>query len=96
MKTAIALGAGFLLLAAHPAFAEDCHVDDPTGSALNLRAAPNGKVIGKLRNFDPITIIEYSVDERDNTWARIETRDKARRKGYIFRQFVLCPSDSEG
>lgn len=41
-----------------------CQVTDPTGTPLNVRATPNGKVIKTLKNGRKVFIIKTAYDEQ--------------------------------
>jgi uncharacterized protein YraI len=60
-----------------------CIVTDPTGTPLNIRAAPNGEIIGTLRNGVSVTISGTVYDSRGRLWANIGI-------GWVFREFISC------
>ncbi len=72
----------FFLIAPAPGQAK-CVVTDPTGTPLNIRATPNGKIIGTLRNGASVAILDTAYDSRGRPWAYIGT-------GWVFREFVTC------
>ena len=39
-----------LMLSPAPAWAQECVVNDPTGTPLNVRTRPNGAIVGALYN----------------------------------------------
>ena len=54
-----AIAAAILAAAVTPAFAAgECVVDDPTGTPLNVRSAPNGPIVTTLRNGTRLEVIE--------------------------------------
>jgi uncharacterized protein YgiM (DUF1202 family) len=75
---------------------ETCTVTDPTGTALNVRKSPNGKVIGSIKNGKIVTILGISItsgaseaiDKKDRAWAKV--RGTAGSTGWILRDFVTC------
>jgi uncharacterized protein YgiM (DUF1202 family) len=67
---------------------ETCTVTDPTGTALNVRKSPNGKVIGSIKNGKIVTILGVSIDKKDRAWAKV--RGSAGSTGWILRDFVTC------
>ncbi|WP_244958822.1 SH3 domain-containing protein [Neisseria shayeganii] len=80
---------------------EVCKVTDPTGTPLNVRAAPNGMVQGKLRNFTRVTIVDYDSDDKGNEWAYVRWQGQPLRRdrrvspnkgheGWVFREFISC------
>lgn len=94
MKTTVS----FLFLLVVMAFAgtqaraEQCKVTDPTGTPLNVRSWPNGKITGKVGNGTVVYIEDSSTDDNGKAWARIGTY---RRKnyvilGWVYREFISC------
>ena len=75
-----------LMATATGAWAQDCVVNDPTGTPLNVRAEPNGQILGALHNGAMVRIVETTADGR---WAYIEPVDAGQR-GWVFRQFLVC------
>ena len=43
---------------------ERCKVTDPTGTPLNVRAKPNGKITGTLANGTLVAIVESADEDR--------------------------------
>ena len=95
MKTTIC----FLFLVGVLAFAgvqnakaDQCKVTDPTGTPLNVRASPNGRMTGKVRNGTIVYIEQYSSDRKGKPWARIGTY-RGRNYvilGWVYREFISC------
>jgi hypothetical protein len=84
--------AGSLMLAAMTtdAFAQRrCTVDDPSGTPLNVRAQPNGQILGALHNGVRVVISDISTDNRGRRWALITPMDEGRR-GWVFRDYLAC------
>lgn len=73
-----------------PALAETetCIVADPTGTTLNVRKSPNGKVIGSIQNNKTVKILGLSIDKKGRSWAKV--RGNAGSTGWILRDFVTC------
>jgi hypothetical protein len=71
---------------------EVCRVTDPTGTPLNIRDFPNGKVITTLENGTIVIIEEIAPDDRGRPWARVATNDRSNYKiwGWVFREFISC------
>jgi uncharacterized protein YgiM (DUF1202 family) len=67
---------------------ETCTVSDPTGTALNVRKSPNGKVIGSIKNDKTVKILGLSIDKKGRAWAKV--RGNAGSTGWILRDFVTC------
>jgi hypothetical protein len=84
---------GVLAIAgAQTAKAEQCKVTDPTGTPLNLRASPNGRIVGKVRNGTIVYIERSSTDDNGRAWAKIGTyrRSKYVILGWVYREFISC------
>ena len=58
-----------------------CLVNDPSTTPLNLRAGPNGTIIGTLANRQTVRILEQTVDERGRSWARVTVTSGPGRRG---------------
>lgn len=69
-----------------------CKVMDPTGSPLNIRQSPNGKVVNKLKNGREVYITNLSYDNKNRPWAYIEGYYKGdyRYWGWAYREFLSC------
>ncbi len=69
-----------------------CKVTDPTGTPLNVRASPNGRVINRLRNGREVEILESGRDSRGRSWVYVGGYYKGRWRswGWVFREFVSC------
>jgi hypothetical protein len=65
-----------------------CAVKDPTGTLLNVRAKPNGRVIARLKN-DTLVAIDDST--AGNKWSRISFK-KGRKQltGWVLRDYLGC------
>jgi hypothetical protein len=53
-----------------PAFALDCIVADPTGTPLNIRMSPNGKIVATARKGTRIQVFEgeEKYDDQNRAW----------------------------
>lgn len=87
----IALAAAALLIAG-PAEAQRrlCTVDDPSDTPLNLRAAPNGRILGAINNGVDVLVVQVVTDARGRAWAQVRTRERRPRTGWVFRRFIYC------
>jgi uncharacterized protein YraI len=91
MKPAIlasaALAAAFAttLSAAHAA---SCMVSDPTGTPLNMRESPNGRIVGTLRNGVFVTMRDV-VEVRGQRWAELAS-NRAGGTVYVLREYISC------
>jgi uncharacterized protein YraI len=82
-----------LLLAATSASAatgDRCKVTDPTGTPLNVRSGPNGKIIGTLKNGTLVSITEYKDDANGKQWVDVADYNTKKAIGWVFREFVSC------
>jgi hypothetical protein len=67
-----------------------CRVTDPTGTPLNVRAAPSGPIIGTLPNGTLVSITERSSDRNGRAWVYISRNVDGEPLGWVFREFVSC------
>lgn len=72
--------------------ADVCKVTDPTGTPLNVRATPNGRVVGIVRNEAEVYIEEIANDDKGRPWARISTKSNSKKRvlGWVIREFISC------
>lgn len=75
-----------------------CKVTDPTGTPLNVRNAPNGRIIGTLKNDTEVYIEQLASDDSGRPWAQISSYRRGRRRiiGWVFREFISCYNRSDG
>jgi uncharacterized protein YraI len=77
-----------------PAFAAgDCLVDDPTGTPLNVRSAPNGSILTTLPNGSRIEVVD---EMRIGTKHWVFISRQGERLGWVFGAYVVCkqPGDA--
>jgi len=86
--TAIALSATLAIPAA--ASTQTCKVTDPTGTPLNARATPNGKVIGQVKNGTTVYVSEYDYDDKGRPWVLVFHARTDRYIGWVFHEFISC------
>ena len=69
-----------------------CQVTDPTGTPLNVRLQPNGKIINQIRNGKNVSIQSFSSDNRGKPWVLVAIKNQGNYKilGYVLREFVSC------
>jgi hypothetical protein len=69
-----------------------CEVTDPTGTPLNVRSRPSGKIINRLQNGKNVDIVEIAYDDKGRAWAKIAGyhNGKYREWGWVIREFVSC------
>lgn len=70
------------------ASAAECTVADPTGTPLNVRAAPNGAVLSTLENGTLIEVIGETTHQ-GKRWLHVA--DMGDEIGWVFARFVICP-----
>ncbi|MCB1546481.1 MAG: SH3 domain-containing protein [Hyphomicrobiaceae bacterium] len=88
----LGVAASVLVAQAMPATAQRtgrCIVSDPTGTRLNVRNAPQGDVIGRLRNGTEVRIIDTARDHKGQPWAYVGYW-RGGRIGWVFREFISC------
>jgi hypothetical protein len=88
LLTTALLAVAVLAGGATAASADSCMVSDPTGTPLNVRDAPNGKVVGTLKNGS-FVVMRDTVDVRGKRWAELQST----RPGgsvYVYREYVSC------
>jgi len=80
-----------LAIAAPAAAAEDlCRVMDPTGTPLNVRVAPNGRIVATLDNGLLVAVVDTRDDASGRPWAFIVRASDGRPFGWAFREFIAC------
>ncbi len=69
-----------------------CKVTDPTGTPLNVRDKPDGKIVNSLRNGREVVIHDASSDSRGRSWALVGSmyRGDYRIWGWVIREFISC------
>lgn len=69
-----------------------CQVADPKDQTLNVRDAPGGDIINRLRNDRIVYISETSTDSRGRVWAKVygSYRGESRFWGWMFRTSLKC------
>ncbi len=89
-KSLTALGLSMALTIPATALAQTCKVTDPTGTLLNARDAPNGKVIGQIKNGTVVYVSEYDYDNKGRPWALVFNARTDRYIGWVYREFISC------
>jgi hypothetical protein len=83
-----------------------CIVKDPTGTPLNIRQGPNGKIVGNAGNGTRLEFIDH-IEDKGKLWARVAKFDEAvaaaeaqSSEGYFFASYLDCgealPDSAEG
>lgn len=94
VAAATTLGLG---LGASPAVAQlsdrVCVVSDPTGTLLNVREEPNGRVVGTIANGVWVWV-RTRTNARGKAWAYIHDSDRAGTigppLGWVFDAYLKC------
>ena len=71
-------------------YATKCRIADPTGSQLNLRTIPNGRIITTIENDISVTIIDSAKDGQGRDWVYIERDESGMALGWAFKRFLNC------
>jgi len=81
-----------MAFAGFSAKAQKCKVTDPTGTPLNVRSSPNGRITGKARNGMIVYIERDATDANGKAWVRIATYQRNRYVvlGWVYREFISC------
>jgi uncharacterized protein YgiM (DUF1202 family) len=64
-----------------------CTVIDPTGTPLNVRSGPNGKILGTIRKGALVEVNEHK-DLNGKRWALVSKYGEA--WGYVFGAYLKC------
>jgi hypothetical protein len=69
-----------------------CRVTDPTGTPLNARLQPNGKIVNRIRNGRTVYAQSISTDNEGKPWVLVAIKNQGNYKilGYVLREFVSC------
>jgi predicted aspartyl protease len=71
-----------------------CIVEDPTGTSLNVRDAPNGsRILETLNNGDNIFMYRIGQDPRGRSWTLVGKSDGGIH-GWVFSQYIKCDGES--
>ena len=81
------LGSAVSAQSAYAAGSGQCRVDDPTGTPLNVRSAPNGTILMALANGTRVDVIE-EMKIGPKRWLFIARQGK--RLGWAFGAYVVC------
>lgn len=67
-----------------------CRIMDPTGTPLNVRETPGGRIVGQLPNGMLVNRAETVRDARGRAWVFLHSRETGDPIGWVFREFVAC------
>ena len=71
------------------ASAMHCHVSDPTGTPLNVRALPNGSIVSTLSNGTVVAVLSQTT-QNGKAWAYIGTGKEELPAGWVFQDYLTC------
>jgi hypothetical protein len=95
MRRLVATAALAASLFASTAFAHaECTVADPTPTPLNVRTAPNGRVIATLDNGQSVYIIDHTLDRQSRAWVYVGDSETDKPLGWVFREFIVCKGEA--
>jgi hypothetical protein len=98
-----AIVAAAMLFAVGPALAcggpPVCTVKDPTNTDLNVRAAPQGRILKTLKDGEKIEIVDHQ-EVRGQRWARVAAFNPddglVIEGGWVFAQYLRCRGETGG
>lgn len=67
-----------------------CRVMDPTGTPLNVRTAPMGRVVATIENGYLVSIIDQTRDRQGKPWVYVARRTDGEPLGWVYREFIAC------
>jgi hypothetical protein len=69
-----------------------CRVTDPTGTPLNARLQPNGKIVNRITNGRIVYAQSIARDNEGKPWVLVAVRNQGKYRilGYVLREFVSC------
>jgi len=67
-----------------------CRVMDPTGTPLNVRTSPSGRIIGNIPNDMAVSIVDRAVDRSGRPWVYLSRSADGKPIGWVFRDFISC------
>jgi len=77
---------------ATPVFA-GCIVADPSPTPLNVRTAPNGRIVGALDNGERVYVIDRAFDGGDREWVYVGLADTRAPLGWVYRDYIVCKGE---
>lgn len=81
------LSVAFSATPASAAGSGQCLVDDPTGTPLNVRSAPNGTILTTLANGTAVEVVD-EMKIGTKRWFFVARQGE--RLGWIFGAYVVC------
>jgi hypothetical protein len=90
----LVLSAGLICAGSIESFAQGpCEIMDPTGTPLNVRASPNGHIVGTLQNGVQVSVVDRAVGRKKQTWVYVRHSENQSPIGWVYREFIACKSD---
>jgi hypothetical protein len=90
----LVLSAGLICAGSIESFAQSpCEVMDPTGTPLNVRASPNGHIVGTLQNGVQVSVLDRAVDRKKQQWVYVGLSEDQSPIGWVYREFIACKSN---
>lgn len=71
-----------------------CKVMDPTGTPLNVRDKPYGRIVDRLNNGREVYIERIDYDHKNRPWVLVSGAYNGNYKiwGWVYREFISCYS----
>jgi len=91
LSTLLAPAPVLLLAGTATLAAERCTVADPSGTPLNVRAEPEGRVTGTLANGRVVSLADTIRDGRGRPWSLVYDFWSGDKIGWVFRAHLACP-----
>jgi hypothetical protein len=91
LAAATSIAAVVVPMSSAEAMSNRCRVMDPTGTSLNVRVTPGGRVINRLRN-GRIVYVRRTAYRHGRPWVYVSGRYHGhwRNWGWVYREFVSC------
>jgi len=91
IRAALFLIISVLLLANQAQAAQSaCRVADPTGTALNVRTTPNGKIVSTLNNGTSVSLLDRTSDHNGRSWGYVGSYPSLKPIGWVYSDFLDC------
>lgn len=70
-----------------------CTIKDPTGTPLNIRDAPNGNILGTVRNGETVRVYRV-MEHKGKLWAEAYRDPSDNAVGWVFDAYLKCEEDA--
>ena len=67
-----------------------CVIADPSGTPLNVRTGPNGKIVSIIRNGHFVSVVDSALDSTRKPWSYVSDYETGEPIGWVFRSFLVC------